>query len=300
MKTDGNKFDFSFTDVPCEDLVRALEEVLEDESYELMMDIVNKDIIPAKDSITNKVSAVKDGLVSVFRYGKQVKEESKDISELSERIFRDGKEKAISIKESTVENFKWAKEKVPLIKDATVDFISRVRSDFRDCPTPQDKILYISVIAAYVGVFSVGFNQGISTPDKDFKLWGPGRHRSFLTHSVAPTIVVWLASAFVVRLFERAGAKLAKDSGSHTVIKQIILLTKLFAAGFGTGVATHLFLDTFRDTGGTIRFHDIFGNKIRGTLIKGTRVDDLAYTAIHSYFSAIVSDDEFDKFKQAI
>lgn len=103
-------------------------------------------------------------------------------------------------------------------------------------------------------LFVWGFSLGLPFPDKDISWLGIGSHRNFLFHGPLLAVVVW-------QLHKRG--KLGK-------------ITAALIAGFLMGMATHLFIDTFIDTGGTIRFF------IFGSLIPGTRWDDWLWTGCSS------------------
>jgi hypothetical protein len=275
--------------IALKELGAALAEVLKNERNELAKDLLQKDLVPFGRKLKDKAISIKDGgrAIAAFASNFQTSVKDKGFSFTLGHVTKDAADAAINLKNSAVE---LAFTALPEVRNRMIKFVDKIAADYDALETDQDKAKYIGKLALYASVFSYGFYQGHALPDSDFKIWGAGSHRSFISHSVLPMFVTAASATVLYRILERAEAKLEPGTDAQRWSQTIRTATKLFTAGFGAGLAFHLVVDGTIQTGGTIRIHDLNGN-VLGSMIPGTRTDDMAYATAMGLFAGEMAKD---------
>lgn len=114
------------------------------------------------------------------------------------------------------------------------------------------RMTYVDLLkcAAQVIVFGFFSYLGYSTPDLDISLFGIGKHRHFLTHSIAPGIMYSLVAKLGIRFIERIQYNYEGKSDWLGFLQSLV---KTSALGYGLGVSVHLAQDLLIDGSQTIR-----------------------------------------------
>lgn len=273
-------------------LASAVGEVISNEKAEIARDILAKDIMPAKAKVLNLGSRIKSLGKDAVKFSREsfqkIQEGKKD--ELLEGLKTTSTEALINGKDLIISKTKSAAESIPEIKTNTVAFVDRITNEYTELQNDDDKARYILKLCLYSAIFSYGFYKGNELPDADFALWGAGAHRSFLSHSVAPFLVASAGLTLLDRVLERAEKHLQNQPSSLKLNKDLRLMISIFGIGLGSGMTVHLAIDGLVQTGGTIRIHDLDGNSF-GSIIAGTKIDDMAYTTAMSLFTGKMTSD---------
>ena len=257
-----------------------------DDMHVIMMSIFTKDITPKIQTAQSVAKKLKDFSKAGGSYFETLK--SKKESEGLSGMFNLLKNDSVNLAEETVTATKnayyEAKEVLPEVKSAIIKFCDSVSQDYSSLSTDEEKGRYILRMSVLMIILGGSFYYGNELPDSDIKIWGIGRHRSYLSHSVFPMLVVSSVVTVLLRSFEQAETKLTDKPEALSLLSDLKLMLNLFKTGFGSGLAFHLLVDGLYQTGGTIRFHDLSGN-YKGVLVRGTKIDDMAYTTIMGLFS---------------
>lgn len=264
----------------------AIGRVLAEEKLHLAKDVAEKDIQP-------RLQKAKGTLRTMFNVISNAIDEQRS---LVEKIRAGETEAAVEeLKAKATSGYEAAKVGAARAASGVVDtvrginangvkFVDRMRAEYQSLDSEDERARYILRTVLYASVLSYGFYVGHELPDADFKLWGAGAHRSFLSHSVVPFLAVSAGLTVLLRALERAEGHLKTDEAKqlcHT-IKTVL---SLFGLGVGSGMTFHLVVDGLVQTGGTILIHDLSGNSY-GSIFSGTRIDDMAYTTAMSLFTA--------------
>ena len=161
-------------------------------------------------------------------------------------------------------------------------FINEIKSELDDSKTEEEKIFYILKVLLYCTSFLIGFYLGNSIPDKDIKLFGIGKHRSALTHSIIPAIFIKLLAKLMFRLVDAVYAKVGDGEDGKETLALIKRNLGIMAGGASLGVSYHVFKDAFIDGFKSVNIG------FRGTLVYDTKYDDIAFLAVNSFFSALI------------
>lgn len=252
----------------------------------IMSNLLTKDIYPMIDNAKVKASKIKDFGIESKSYFDKLKNigHSAGMLGVFQTLKEDSEKLADQTKDVVVETFDNVKTVIPETRSRITNFCDSIVNDYNSLESEEEKGRYILKMTIFLSIFAMALNIGHELPDSDFSIWGTGAHRSFISHSVLPLILVSAATTILLRTIEQAETKLVnnKDALNWTSnVKTILNLTRI---GFGTGLTFHLFVDGLIQRGGTIRIHDLSGNVI-GSLVPNTRVDDMVYTTLMALFS---------------
>lgn len=304
--TDFNKIvDFinstNFNSSEYKPFIDSLMFVLENELSEVNSNYYEKDMKPFWSSIVNRAETVKDVGLSISKYFKESYSvlSNEGLKSLSDKISKDSYDAFSYMKTWSIDKFNFLKESILNLPSAISGLFTKVTSDYKNLETNDEKVKYMFWIIVFAIVLKESVEAGYNTPDKDWVISGAG-HRNFLTHSFVMPLFVSALGYYLLRILDNVEDKLKDDTQSLELCLNLKMLIKIGVFGFGAGVATHLFVDTFIDTGGTIRFKlgEVNLKNIgfdTNSLLSGTRVDDMAYTALMTFFSALNSRDNFEK-----
>lgn len=278
--------------VPTEQLIeigRAFK-LNQEDWLEISRNIKEKDITPLLSNLkTNFENLKKVGNDSVNYFDKlknNFKQNGIDAA-LSE-LKKDGSHLVEDLTTATKQLLEDSKSILPEAKSRIINFCDSIVNDYSKLETDEEKGRYILRLALLTVLFSYAFYKGNDLPDSDFFIWGAGAHRSFLSHSAIPMVIVSIASTVIVRILEQVETKLQDNLEAKKTVGDLKLILNILKLGFGAGLSTHLFIDGLYQTGGTIRIHDLNG-KVLGSLVSGTKVDDMAYTTIMALFTKNLS-----------
>jgi hypothetical protein len=283
------------------ELGRAILEVLTEEKSLVVKDVFEKDVVPS-------FNRVKSRIVQIGGLGVKA---SKWVAGIGSKISRDGIQSGLT--QATTDMVGAAKNGAAAAVDLGKSiatalpegrrrvnlFVDQFRTHLSELESDSDKAKYCMKLLLFASVTLVGVKQGHDVPDLDFKAWGAGAHRSFLSHSVAPLLVIGGAVAILSRVLDRAGKRLKPGSEAAKLAAGLSTMSRLFGVGFGGGLAFHLAVDGLWDSGGTIRIHGLGGDGGLGSLVSGTRIDDMVYTNLMALFSGEMVDEHGFKKKAA-
>ena len=252
----------------------------------IMSNLLTKDIYPIIDNAKIKASKIKDFGVESKNYFDKLKNigNSTGVFGVFQSLKEDSEKLADATKNSVLETFENVKTIIPETRSRITNFCDSIVNDYNSLESEEEKGRYILKMTIFLSVFAIALNAGHEIPDSDFLIWGAGAHRSFISHSILPMILVSTATTIFLRTIEQAETKLVNNKEALIWTSNIKTILNLTRVGFGTGLTFHLFVDGLIQRGGTIRIHDLSGNVI-GSLIPNTRVDDMIYTNLMALFS---------------
>lgn len=252
----------------------------------IMSNLLSKDISPLIDNAKVKASKIKDFGTESKNYFDKLKNvgESNGVIGVFQSLKEDSGKLADQTKNAVVETFENAKTIIPEARSRITKFCDSIVKDYNSLNSEEEKGRYILKMTIFLSIFAIALNAGHELPDSDFSIWGAGAHRSFLSHSVLPIILVSTATTILLRTIEQAETKLVSNNDALHWTNNIKTLLNLTRIGFGAGLTFHLIVDGLVQTGGTIRIHDLSGNVI-GSLVPNTRVDDMVYTTLMALLS---------------
>nr|BFD61102.1 hypothetical protein CKG001_32090 [Bdellovibrio sp. CKG001] len=266
---------------------RASCHVLKNEPKLLLSDILTKDLKPkwnaAKD-LGNGAKAFGNKLTTYFANVKKQSEDNGIKSALS-YMKEDIKQTSANAKENTLKTLEETPKTIKQIQSSLISFSDQIVLNYQSLETEEEKGAYLFKLTLYSSLLGVSFYYGHELPDYDFALWGAGAHRSFLSHSALPFLTVKAVATAILRLLERSDLHLQRDPAALALSGEMQQCLKLLVFGFGAGTTFHLLVDGLVQTDGTIRLHGIFDGKSSGSIISGTRIDDMAYTTLMGLFS---------------
>lgn len=273
------------------DLGTAVAKVLSEERTALTSDLVEKDLVPLLNRGKARLNSVKNAGVKTFQYLRSHNETATigGCGALWSAVKQDTILGAKAAKGATIEAALALKEGLPEVRKRITDFTNKLAEDFKQLETPKDRGQYLLKISMYTAVFGIALKEGHDLPDLDFALWGPGAHRSFLSHSGLPLFVLSAAMIVLNRTLERSESHLVDKPDALALSQTIRTVAKLFTVGMGAGMAFHLAVDGVIQTGGTIRIDDLAGNTL-GSIVPGTPIDDMAYTTVMALFTGETTD----------
>lgn len=253
----------------------------------IMSNLLTKDIYPMIDNAKIKASIIKDFGIEGKNYFDKLKNigHSTGMQGVFQTLKEDSEKLADQTKGAVAETFDNVKTIIPETRSRITNFCDSIVNDYNSLESEEEKGRYILKMTIFLSIFAMALYIGHELPDSDISILGIGAHRSFISHSVLPMILVSTATTILLRTIEQAETKIVNNKeGLHWTsnVKTILNLTRI---GFGTGMTFHLFVDGLIQRGGTIRIHDLNGNVIRGTLVPNTRVDDMVYTTLMALFS---------------
>lgn len=262
----------------------------------IMTNLLSKDISPLVDNAKVKASKIKDFGIESKNYFDKLKNvgESSGVVGVFQSLKEDSVKLADQTKNAVVETFVNAKTIIPEARSRIIKFCDSIVKDYNSLESEEEKGRYILKMTIFLSIFAMALNAGNELPDSDFSIWGAGAHRSFLSHSVLPMILVSAATTILLRTIEQAETKLENNKEALHWTNNIKTILNLTRIGFGAGLTFHLFVDGLVQTGGTIRIHDLSGNVI-GSLVPNTRVDDMVYTTLMALLSNELTTDHKPK-----
>ena len=111
-----------------------------------------------------------------------------------------------------------------------------------------------ALIIAKIIVFILAIGFGCNIPDRDISFWGIGSHRSALTHSALPVLVVILLGKLAKRISNHISSNCTEeDDDIKSFLEEIKKFINIAVSGTAIGVSTHLFKDLFIDNPQSIR-----------------------------------------------
>lgn len=171
------------------------------------------------------------------------------------------------------------------LKLATNDLIMYILLELELAETKKEQTLFILKFFSYLSSFIIGTVLGNSIPDKDIKIFGIGKHRNILTHSIIILIAIKLLAQFSSRFLDKINFHYSEESDEYELFQ--VIKNNIAAIAFGTslGLAGHLLIDGTLQPSGTIR-----GPGFNSLLMKGT-IDDQCFLVINSFFSTLIGKD---------
>ncbi len=267
---------------------RASAYVIKNEPRLLFADILTKDINPKWESTKDLAKGAKNLGSKLATYFSTIKEQTEEDG--FKLAFASVKEDLTLTANTAIDATLKALEEAPKtashIRSSIINFSDQIVLNYQSLETEEEKGAYLFKLTLYASILGVGFYYGHEMPDYDFVLWGAGAHRSFLTHSALPFLTVKAVATGILRLLERTDLHLQDDTAALVLSEELQQCLKLIVFGFGAGTTFHLLVDGLVQTGGTIRLHGIFDGQSAGSIISGTKIDDMAYTTIMGLFSS--------------
>ncbi|WP_413292336.1 hypothetical protein ACLSU7_13095 [Bdellovibrio sp. HCB185ZH] len=261
--------------------------VLKMERDLLYADILQKDLKPSWNSTKDLATGAKNfgGKVASYFTNIKGKAESNGIDAAVSTLTSDIAQAARHTKNSLQETLEETPQALKQIRSNIIGFSDQIVLDYQKIETDEEKGAYLLKLALYASILGISFYGGNELPDMDFKLWGPGAHRSFLSHSAIPFLTIKVTATLLLRVLERSDERLKDKPEALGLSKEIQQCLNLLVFGIGAGITTHLLIDGLIQTGGTIRLHNIFEGTSSGSLIAGTKIDDMAYTTLMGLFA---------------
>jgi len=173
----------------------------------------------------------------------------------------------------------------------TSSAVSEFRACLNNLDDPSEKALFVLKFATCLASTAGGAYLGNNLPDKDISVYGIGKHRHFVFHSMLMAGGITVLSKFLCRIFNKASGYVHPDHPDRETLNFLVLNLNLLAFGTSVGVAFHLGID------GTLERNKAVYNPLGGTFIPGTLVDDNFYLTFNSILSGGSAVDTIKKVK---